>query len=107
VQSAKSITILLFRLPIANLNARKRARSVRAGCDGPWKHQSAIGPPQPSPDVHLKRSGGQNRTALLLIKPRCFLDEVGNRLLGYRQSLPTEMVAKEIEKVLTRRPLAL
>jgi hypothetical protein len=40
---------------IANLNARKRTRSARGGCDGPWKHRSAIGPPQPSPDVHLKK----------------------------------------------------
>lgn len=42
MQSAKSITILLFRLPIANLNARKRARSrpcwLRQPVETPIRH---------------------------------------------------------------------
>jgi hypothetical protein len=42
--------------------------------------------PHPPRDVHLKRSSGQNRAALLLMKPRCLLDEVGNRLFGHGQS---------------------
>src|SRR5262249_11278297 len=39
------------------------------------------------------------KTALrfLLIKPRCFLDKVRNRLLGHPQPRRTEMVAEKIE----------
>jgi hypothetical protein len=33
----------------------------------------------------------------LLIKPRCFLDEVCNLLLGYGEARRTEVVAKEVE----------
>jgi len=29
--------------------------------------------------------------------PRCFLDEVGNRLRGHGQSRPNEMVAEKVE----------
>ena len=34
---------------------------------------------------------------LLPIKPGCFLDEVGDRLLGHGQPCRTEVVAKEVE----------
>lgn len=40
------------------------------------------------------------RAALLLIKPRCFLDEVDNRLCGHSQSCRAEMIAKKVEAVL-------
>jgi MobA/MobL family len=40
------------------------------------------------------------RAALLLIKPRCFLDEVGNRLLGQGQPGRTETIAEEFEAAL-------
>ena len=33
----------------------------------------------------------------MLIKPRCFLDEVCNRLLGYGEPRWTEAVAKKVE----------
>ena len=35
--------------------------------------------------VHLKRSGSSTRAVPLLIKPRCFLADVGDRLFGYGQ----------------------
>jgi len=39
------------------------------------------------------------KTALrfLLIKPRCFLDKVRNRLLGHPQPCRTKMVAEKVE----------
>jgi hypothetical protein len=41
--------------------------------------EGAIFPPHPSRDVHPKRSRGLNRAALLLIKPRSFLNDVLHR----------------------------
>ena len=64
---------------------------------------SARRPPHPPPDVHLKRSSGQNRAALLLIKPRCLLEELGNCLLGDGQSCRAEMIREVAIAVVTRK----
>ena len=58
------------------------------------------GPPDPSLHVHLKRGGVLWPPPLLLVKPRCFLHEVRNRLPGHRQPRRAEMIAQEVESPL-------
>jgi hypothetical protein len=47
--------------------------------------------------VHLKRSAAIADTALLLIKPRVFLDEVCIRMLWHARPSRTEMIAEEVK----------
>ena len=54
----------------------------------------------PSFDIHLRRRDGQNHVALLLIKPKCSLDEVCDCLRGHGHSCSTEMVGKKVEAAL-------